>query len=253
MCWTTCPHAHCRAGAGTCMIRAFLSVTKVPALLHELDLISNIPHLRSTLFLCLLECHTPGEQQLCRATHRSSWRPSLSLKKPVIAGKPPLTAGGAAADGIHIQQRPACRNLPVTHRPQKPVASQPWRSELHKAPQNPTPGRYSWAKSGTPAALRFSCRPARGDATGSSCGTHPPIQFERLQKMKRKIPKRPRELLPKAGFSLPCCPGPAKHFRFSGRPQPPAKEEIGSGMSFLSNCPTRSSHQRQATVEYYYF
>lgn len=74
----------------------------------------------------------PRSNSCVRPGHHSPRRPSPTLTKLAIPRKPPLMVRGGRGR-LDLQQSPACRNLPVTCRPHKPLASQPWRtvSELH--------------------------------------------------------------------------------------------------------------------------
>lgn len=79
---------------------------------------------KHNLFLCGLWNSTRREQQLCQAN------PSFMLAPLAITQKArdrlETSSDGRRRHGrLNLQQSPACRNLPVTCRPHKPLASPP--------------------------------------------------------------------------------------------------------------------------------
>lgn len=113
---------------------------------------------------------------------------------------------------LNLQQSPACRNLPVTCRPHKPLASQPSRTvnELRRhfktehlaAIYGPSQGLQQ------PSDFLVGLPEEKLQRTAALPTL---LQLERWKKIKRKIPKRSKVLL----FSLLCFSGPANPFSFT--------------------------------------
>lgn len=127
---------------------------------------------------------------------------SLAVTQKACDHSETTSDGGRRRSRLNLQQSPACRNLPVTCRPHKPLASQPsravnelrrhFKTEHFAAIYEPSQGlqQLSDFLVGLP-----------GEELQRTAALPTPLQFERLKKTNRKIPKCYKVPLPPCAAS----------------------------------------------------